>query len=76
LKYASFARDVVVVVFNFTVYGSKNLTERVTLVKKSKFTQYKKKIGNENSNNTHEFTTILLHIFNGCGYLTYGWSTG
>jgi len=32
LKYTSFGRDVVIVVFDITVYGNKNLKERVKLV--------------------------------------------
>lgn len=76
LKYTSFARDVVIVVFDITVHGNKNLKESVTLIQKLKFTQYKKRIGNENSNNTHEITTILVHRFNSHGYLTYCWSAG
>jgi hypothetical protein len=45
LKYTSFARDVVIVVFDITVYDSKNVKERVTLINKLKFTQYKKGLG-------------------------------
>jgi len=33
------------VVFDITVYGNKNLKERVTLIQKLKFTQYKKGLG-------------------------------
>jgi hypothetical protein len=45
LKYTCFARDVVIVVFDIAVYGNKNLKERVTLIQKLKFTQYKKGLG-------------------------------
>jgi len=42
LKYTSFGRDVVIVVFDTTVYGNKNLKERMKLIQKLKFTKYKK----------------------------------
>jgi hypothetical protein len=45
LKYTCFAQDVVIVVFDITVYGNKNLKERVTFIQKLKFTQYKKGLG-------------------------------
>lgn len=45
LKYTRFARDVVIIVFDIAVYGNKNLKERVTLIQKLKFTQYKKGLG-------------------------------